>query len=473
MKKIILGMIAVAIITYGGVVFYLNAYDHKTAPSIVDSSPAKHDPLTVAAFDVLKEARCDYCHAEKVNLPFYFKLPVANQLMEQDRLKGLANFRFEPVMEAINQGKPVDVVSLSRIEFVMQRDLMPPGLYLIMHWHAHLSTEQRNTVIKWVQQQRKEFYATQGVAEKFAGEPVQPIPEIMNVDPKKVELGKKLYFEKRLSGDNTLNCASCHDFQKGGTDNRVTSLGIHGKIGPINAPTVFNAVFNKMQFWDGRAADLAAQAGGPVMNPLEMGSSNWEEVADKLRQEPSYEPDFVKAFGSPEIDQKTITEAIAEYEKTLITPDSRFDQYLKGIDSALTDQEKHGYKLFKDNGCASCHNGITLGGGDYEKLGLQTDYFLARSRKMTDADMGRFNVTHLESDRHRFKIPQLRNIELTGPYFHDGSTTTLEDAVKDMLKFQTPYHKLSKQDVNDIVAFLKTLTGKYEGHNLKKATPSH
>ncbi|MDI2090016.1 cytochrome-c peroxidase [Commensalibacter oyaizuii] len=471
MKKLILAVIVIGCVVYGGTVMYLNGFDHKTAPVLAENSPLRHDKVAMAAFDVLKEARCDYCHAEKVNLPFYFKLPIANTLMEQDRVKGLRNFRMEPVLAAMNEGKPVSLSALSRIEFVMQRNLMPPSLYLLMHWHSRLSAEQRDAVIKWVKQERKQYYSTQGVAERFASEPVQPIPESLPVDPKVVALGKKLFFEKRLSGDNSLSCASCHDLQKGGADGLVTATGINGQKGPINVPTVYNAVFNHSQFWDGRAADLEEQAAGPVMNPLEMGSTSWEEVANKLRQEPSYEKEFEAAFGSPVIDKKTITDAIGAYEKTLITPDSPFDMYLKGVEGAINTQAKRGYQLFKDNGCASCHNGVALGGAAYEELGLQSDYFKDRGGKLTDADQGRFNVTHNTMDKHAFKVPLLRNIALTGPYFHDGSVTSLKVAVEKMLKYQTPFHKLSDQEVDDIVAFLKTLTGKYQGQPIDKLAP--
>lgn len=472
MKKLILAALVVIFIGYGGVIMYLTHYDHATAPSLAEDSPLHQDKQAMAAFNVLKEARCDYCHTQKVDLPFYFKLPVANQLMQSDRNKGLQEFRLEPVLNAMNKGQPVDNVSLSRIEFVMQRNLMPPSLYLLMHWHAHLSATQRETVVNWIKQERRNHYATAGVADRFASEPIQPVPESMPIDAKKAALGEKLFFEKRLSGDGNLNCASCHDFAKGGADGQVTATGIHGQKGPINVPTVFNSVFNHTQFWDGRAKDLAAQAAGPVMNPLEMGSKRWDEVADKLRQSPSYEPEFQDAFNSPVINQDTITAAIAEYEKTLITPDSPFDMYLKGIDSAISQQAKHGYQLFKDMGCASCHNGVGIGGISFAKMGLEGDYFKDRLNKvLTNADEGRFNVTHNDEDRFFFKIPLLRNIALTAPYFHDGSAKTLKKAVEVMVKYQTPYQKLSDQDVDDIVAFLHSLTGKYKGQSIDKLTP--
>ncbi len=469
MKKLILTFFVIAIVVYGGVIAYLTRYDHVTAPVLAESSPLQHDIVAMDAFNVLREARCDYCHVQKIELPFYFKLPIANQLMQDDRVKGLQNFRMEPVLNAMNKGEAVDNVSLSRIEFVMQRNLMPPSLYLIMHWHARLSADQRDKVIKWIKQERRHYYASAGVADQFADEPIQPVPETLTIEPKKVELGEKLFFEKRLSGDNSLTCASCHDLKKGGVDNLVTATGIKGQKGPINVPTVYNSIFNHTQFWDGRANDLMAQAAGPVMNPLEMGSKNWEEVAAKLRQNPSYEKDFENVYNSSDINQRTITEAIAEYEKTLITPDSPFDMYLKGINSAISSQAKHGYEIFKNIGCASCHNGVGVGGISFAKMGLQRNFFEDRLDKaLTNADFGRFNFTHNQNDRFFFKIPLLRNIALTGPYFHDGSAKTLKEAVIEMVKYQTPDHKIPDQDVDDILAFLNSLTGKYQGQSLDK-----
>ena len=467
-RKAVLGAIAAGGVVYGATVAYLDHFDHATAPAPAGDGV---DAASTAALNVIREARCDYCHAAKVDLPFYFSLPVANTLMSRDRDQGLRHFRVEPVIEALQNGGVPDEEPLARIEEVIHQNRMPPTLYLLMHWHAHLSAAQRDSMLSWIAQERRQHYATQGVADRFAGEPVQPVPESIPVDSHKVALGQRLFFDRQLSGNGGLSCASCHSLQHGGVDGLVTATGINGQKGPINVPTVFDAAFNKSQFWNGRARTLAEQAAGPVMNPVEMGSHDWSVVAAHLAADPSYVADFQAAFGSDAINQATITDAIAEYEKTLITPDSRFDQYLKGDDAALNTQEKHGYALFKDVGCSGCHTGPSMGGQAFEPMGLEGNYFAARGGPLTDADKGRIEVTHNPADMERFKVPNLRNIALTGPYFHDGSVKTLDQAVRDMARYQTPDHDISDQDVADIVAFLNTLTGRYQGETLRNTAP--
>lgn len=292
---------------------------------------------------------------------------------------------------------------------------------------------------------------------------ITPIPQTVKVNEAKAELGKKLYNDTLLSADNSTSCATCHDLSKGGVDRLPTSKGIKNQNGPINAPTVFNSEHNFVQFWDGRAADLKEQAAGPVANPKEMGDT-WENVVKKVAADPAYAASFKKLYGG-KVTKETITDAIAEFERTLITPDSKFDQFLRGDKKALTALEKKGWQLFQDKGCTGCHNGPYLGGNSYQAL--NEDYFKDRGGKLTDADMGRFNVTKDEADKHTFKVPMLRNIAETAPYFHDGSVKTLPEAVRKMAKYQLG-DELKPNEVNAIVAFLKTLTGKYEGVPLDK-----
>lgn len=290
-------------------------------------------------------------------------------------------------------------------------------------------------------------------------EPVEPLPLAVPVDFNQVALGKKLFHDKMLSGDNTLSCATCHDLAKGGTDQLTTSVGIKNSRVPINSPTVLNSGFQFKQFWDGRAESLEVQAGGPIMADIEMGSSSWEQVIAEL----SAVPDYVSAFNDayPDgITETNIRDAIAEYERTLITPNSPFDKFLKGEDDALTNDEKEGYRRFKSSNCASCHSGILLGGNSFQKMGAFGDYFGDRGN-ITEADYGRFNVTGDEADRFSFKVPTLRNVALTFPYFHDGSAETLEDAVSVMLEYQVGQDP-DPEDVKLITAFLKTLTGENE-----------
>lgn len=286
--------------------------------------------------------------------------------------------------------------------------------------------------------------------------PLKALPAPPVTDPAKVALGETLYFDKRLSGDGTVSCASCHALDKGGADALAVSVGIRGQHGPINAPTVFNSHLNFVQFWDGRAKDLAEQAAGPVENPKEMGAK-WDDVVARLSTDPAYVEAFAKAGYSDGFTRKNATEAIAEYERTLVTP-ARFDRFAKGEVEALSLDEREGLELFTSLGCTTCHQGPGLGGTMYQKMGAAKDYFAARGGPITDADLGRFNVTRNEADRHHVKVPILRNVELTAPYFHDGHAKTLDEAVVLMARHQLN-RELKPREVKALVAFLESLTG--------------
>ena len=288
-----------------------------------------------------------------------------------------------------------------------------------------------------------------------ADEPIKPIPQTIDVDPRKVDLGRLLFHDTTLSKDDTVSCASCHDLSSGGDDGLKVSIGIEDKPGFVNAPTVFNAAFNFKQFWDGRAKTLEAQIDGPIQNPVEMGNL-WPEVVTKLYQDDDY-PAMFEAIYSNGINRNNVKNAIAEYVKSLITPNSRFDQWLGGDDSALTALEKTGYELFKDYGCASCHQGANVGGNMFQVFGVLNDYFKRRG-DITDADLGLYNITGNEEDRHSFKVPSLRMAAHTAPYLHDGTAATLRDAVDAMFEFQLG-REAPDEDKDAIVAFIKTLAG--------------
>jgi len=293
-----------------------------------------------------------------------------------------------------------------------------------------------------------------------AVEPLIPLPSSVAVNMDKVLLGRSLYHDTALSGDGTIACVTCHLLDHGGAEPRKTSTGIRGQIGPINAPTVFNSGYNFVQFWDGRAKDLQEQAAGPVENPIEMGAK-WDEVVKRLGKNAEYVAAFSKLYDDG-ITKDNATDAIAEYEKSLITP-SRFDKYLLGDETAITDAEKQGYEAFKEAGCTACHTGIIAGGTMFQKMGLVKDYFADRGTPITEADLGRFNVTKNEADKHFFKVPTLRNIQLTAPYLHDGSRATLEETVLVMGKYQLG-RELTEEQVSSIVTFLKSLTGELPAH---------
>ncbi len=285
----------------------------------------------------------------------------------------------------------------------------------------------------------------------LANEPIQPVKPARNIDLGLAELGKKLYFDPRLSRSGFISCNSCHNLSMGGTDNIPTSIGHKWQQGPINAPTVLNSSLNIAQFWDGRAADLQEQAAGPIANPKEMAFTHRLTI-DVLASIPGYAREFKQVFASDKITIDEVTAAIAEFEKTLVTPDSRFDQWLLGDASALNAQELAGYKLFKESGCIACHNGEAVGGNSYQKMGVVAPY-----QASVDAE-GRSAVTGKDSDRFSFKVPTLRNVELTYPYFHDGAANTLGEAVDVMGRLQLG-RTFNAEENASIVAFLKTLTG--------------
>jgi cytochrome c peroxidase len=286
-------------------------------------------------------------------------------------------------------------------------------------------------------------------------EPLQPLPESVAQNPFRVALGAKLFSDPRLSADGVVACASCHVLAKGGQDGRVVSLGIRGASGSVNAPSVFNSGFNFVQFWDGRAATLEEQMGGPLTTANEMGS-NWPRLLAFLGGNAEYTKRFRVAFPDG-VSEANVRAAVASFERTLSTPNARFDLWLRGDKQALSEVERAGYERFKAVGCVACHQGSNVGGNMFQRFGVMGEYFEDRGH-IVETDYGRFNVTHLEADRFVFRVPSLRNVAVTAPYFHDGSVATLEQAVSTMAKYQLG-RNLDAIDVSQIVAFLKTLTG--------------
>lgn len=333
--------------------------------------------------------------------------------------------------------------------------------------HAHvwwvLASALAVLVVTWVMVQRTDALAARAVAEgqppawrSFATQALLPLPDAPLVPVDKAALGERLFADKRLSADGTVSCLSCHDLKTSGADGLRTAIGVKGRVGTVNTPTVFNAHLNFVQFWDGRARTLAEQAAGPIQNPLEM-ASNWPDVLAMLAADPVYVALFQTAYGG-EVSPPTVTDALAAYEATLVTPNSRFDRYLRGQGDALTALEQAGYRAFLDLGCASCHQGAGIGGNLFQPFGI----FLSRPGAGSGAasELGRYNVTGLASDKGVFKVPSLRNVALTAPYFHDGSVATLEEAVWWMGRAQLG-RDLAAGDVAALSAFLRTLTGEW------------
>ncbi len=289
-------------------------------------------------------------------------------------------------------------------------------------------------------------------------EPIKPLPLEVKLDQKKVELGKRLFFDVRLSKDNTVSCASCHDFSRGGADPRPRSVGVRGQLGATNSPSVFNSGFNFRQTWNGKAVSLEDLIEVVLKNPKAF-DTNWAEIIAKLQQDQALVHQVTSAYPDG-LQGKNIKNALVAFQRSLVTP-SRFDQYLRGDATAISDAEKQGYQKFKNYGCVACHQGINVGGNMFQRFGVMGDYFKARGN-LTDADLGRYQVTKRDSDKHVFKVPSLRNVAMTAPYFHDGSAKTLEEAVDVMFKYQLG-RTAPDEDKRLIVQFLASLTGELKG----------
>lgn len=442
------------LIVYLVVVGYVFHYDKTRAdlPSLAGLSKQNFQIQKI-----LNDRGCSYCHIAGANMPFYARLPFVKGLMDKDVANGTAHFYLAEVQDSMEKNKPVPEADLAKIETVMLDQSMPPKLFNFMHWASFISQNERRTVLNWVKDQRATYYASKNAAENMKNEPVRPLPRKLRFNVNKALLGEKLFHDTRLSGDNTVSCSSCHNLKKGGVDGLQTSTGIYGQEGPINAPTVFNAVFNHKQFWNGRAATLAEQAGGPPLNPVEMGSKSFDEIVTRLNEDENFKQQFSRVYpkGFSEV---AIKDAIAEFEKTLLTP-SPFDRYLEGDKNAISPEQKHGYALFKENRCSTCHVGVNFGGQSFEPLGLDHPFFDS-TMQITNEDLGTYALTQKERDRYRQKVPSLRNLSLTAPYFHRGDVETLHEAVEKMLEYQVG-KTLPQQDVDDIVSFLMSLDGVY------------
>ena len=295
---------------------------------------------------------------------------------------------------------------------------------------------------------------------------VAPAPADNPTTDAKVELGKMLFMDPRFSSTGTVSCNSCHNVMEGGDDSRTFSMGVHGKTGGRNAPTVWNSAFHSVQFWDGRAALLEDQAKGPVANPVEMGMSDVDDAMARVIAIPGYRAYFDEAFGPDAMTVENAARAVAAFERTLITPNSAYDKYVKGDKQAMTEQQVRGMNSFESTGCVACHSGaafngpaMKIGEGFYAKFPTFADSDYVATYKL-DQDKGRADVTGKDADANMFRVPTLRNITDTAPYFHNGAVNDLHEAVRIMAKTQLN-RELADGEVDDIVAFLGALTGEY------------
>lgn len=293
-------------------------------------------------------------------------------------------------------------------------------------------------------------------------EPLAPIPIAMDhLDPRRVELGRRLFEDPLLSGDGTRSCVTCHVLEEGGiVPGEARSNHPMNATGPYNVPTVFNVAFNFRFNWQGKFQTLEEHLTGPMMNREVMNAGSWESLVGRLR--PAYTAVFVRAGYPDGVTEHNVKDAIASYQRSLTTPNARFDRYLRG-EIRLTADELAGYELFKRIGCVTCHQGINVGGNLFQRFGVMEDAF--GGRPLNDRDLGRYLVTRRDSDMHVFRVPSLRNVAVTAPYFHDGSAHTLEDAITHMARVQLAY-MLTPEEVAQIAAFLRSLTGEYQGRSL-------
>lgn len=383
-------------------------------------------------------SKCSDCHTRDLaEYPLYFSIPGANSIINRNVENGRAAFLM--TKEKLAGRERFSIGDVNRLSQAMLRGDMPPLPYRVLHWNSTLTAKEQKLLVSWIQKREKEF-------------DIRAIPatNFFNPDARKVELGRWLFVDKRLSTNNSTSCASCHKLDQGGTSNSSAET-VRLKL-RLNTPTVYNAAYNFVQYWDGRAPDLAAQAYNAVTNPNEL-NSNWPQVVARLQRDPKLVMSF-KGCYEEGLDVRTICDAIAQYEMTLLTPGCRFDRLLNGDRSALNNDEEDGYELFLKHECFTCHSGPALGGQSFEKMGKRKEYFTKSVASYIDG--GRANVTHREEDLHKFKVPTLRNIELTAPYFHDGSAQSLNDAVKTMSEFQG--NPLTDEERSKVVAFLRTLT---------------
>ncbi|MDR2800300.1 MAG: cytochrome-c peroxidase [Desulfovibrio sp.] len=423
-----------------------------------------------SAVEEIVRDKCVHCHTRGYSLPFYAAIPGIRQIIEGNYNGGL---RAMDLNEELGKtgGEPVGEATLAKMEWVAENDTMPPAVFAAVHMGGRMTREERDSILAWVKSTRTACYATGTAAPERAGEPVQPLPDTLGADPAKVALGERLFADKRLSADDSIACVSCHILERGGADGRKFSEGVGRRVGVVNAPGIYNAAFNIRQFWDGHAESLRAQVPGPVFNPTEMASRNWDQVISKLCAERTLLEEFLDVYpvswlgDSGGWSGESIADALAEYERTLITPNSRFDRWLKGDKAAISPEELEGYGRFKAYRCASCHVGKSLGGQSFEYMDLKRDYFRDRGGKLL-SDAGLKAFTGRDADLHKFKVPNLRNIELTGPYLHDGSAGTLDETVRIMGVYLSGM-EVARTDRDLIVAFLRSLTGEYRGKKLQ------
>ena len=460
MKKVLpylFALVVLALVVVGmGLVVRCISMSEAPLPQQVDM--AKADAMA----QELLEAKCAACHGAQPEYNSFINF-FSGGLLKRD----IDNARRGWKMEGDAQVRS-GLVDYLKVDHVLRTRRMPPVQYTAVHIGSRL-TPQDVALLRL-------RYSEQGAEQRrFAViEPVQP----EQTELVRAQLGYLLYHDARLSTNNQVSCSSCHDMSLGGTDNKPKSEGVPGadgkpQLGGVNAPTVFNASGHIRQFWDGRAADLKEQAGGPPLNPVEMGYAtpeDWKAIAAKLNEDPLLVSLFRHVYGEQGITGDTITDAIAAFERTLTTPDSAFDRFLKGDAAAMDDAQKAGMKAFVSYGCATCHAGPALGGLSFEPINKKAD-FRSHTPGYEEGAFGLQDFTKSEEHRDLFRVPTLRNVALTHPYFHTGAVSELEDAVRIMFNTQAGVVP-SKEVLSSVTRFLEAQTGKFRDKPLEELKSS-
>lgn len=463
LSKYAIGVGLIGTILGGGTLGFL----HLAAALTTQAALPPGSPKVREQAEATLQTKCAACHGAGTDTYNPLLNILSLGMMQRDVEAGQRSFSLVP--DATIRTATVDLLKMDQ---VLARRHMPPLAYRVMHPGTGLTEQDVATL--------RTLYSTEAAASARYGI-ISPAPAPPNAqEAAKIQLGKRLYNDGRLSTTNAVSCASCHDLTKGGTDNLAKSEGVPGadgnpQLGGVNAPTVYNAESNIRQFWDGRAADLKEQAGGPPLNPIEMGYAHpedWNKIAAKLAQSPELTVLFAAAFGDSGITADTITEAIAAYEKTLRTPDSAFDRYQQGDKTALSEAAIAGKAAFEQQGCATCHSGATLGGQSFEYINTYARLRdLATPDNYTEGAYGLADFTKKEAHKDMFRVPLLRNVALTAPYFHTGTVNELEDAVRIMIQTQGK-EAATDEAVRNITAFLQAQTGKLNGKPLDALTPA-
>ena len=414
--------------------------------------------------NVVLEQKCAACHGENADYNGFINFLAFGKL-RRDVEGARRAFTLEQ-----DDNMRRELVNMAKMDYVLRTRRMPPTAYTIMHPASKLTMNDVKIM---------RHYYDEELIDKAAFAPIVPAEKTTDtLEQTKILLGHMLYFSPALSTTNEVSCASCHDLTKGGTDNLAKSEGVPGadgkpQLGGVNAPTVFNAETHIRQFWDGRAKDLQEQAGGPPLNPVEMGYSkpeDWNDIADKLAADERFRILFDKVYGSKGITAETITDAIAAFERTLVTPYSAFDLYRVGDKEALTEAQIAGMEAFKQYGCYTCHTGATLGGQSFEYINTDSP-LRAHAEGYQEGAYGLKDFTKKEEHKDMFRVPTLRNVALTAPYFHTGTVTELKEAVRIMFECQTSLSP-SESTIENVTEFLKAQTGRYNGKPLNELTPA-